>query len=181
MASVILGQSGPDDQPRLSRRAFDAVFPDLDHATEVGWALERLRRRTLVVESCWLWQGYTKNGYPAISIRNEDVYGHRLVCAFVHGLADEMDACHSCDHRRCWNPDHLFAGTRLQNILDARSKGRMPNPPRVAGESHPKATLTDMEVAEIRQAHGVPQRDLADAFGCSQSTVWRIRHRKVRV
>jgi hypothetical protein len=29
-----------------------------------------------------------------------------------------MDACHSCDRKNCINPDHLYAGTRKDNVED---------------------------------------------------------------
>ena len=40
-------------------------------------------------------------------------------------LADTDDACHSCDVSLCVNENHLFAGTRKDNMQDASRKGRL--------------------------------------------------------
>lgn len=41
-----------------------------------------------------------------------------------------VDVCHTCDNPRCVNVDHLFIGTRLDNVQDCQRKGRfVSNPP----------------------------------------------------
>lgn len=35
-------------------------------------------------------------------------------------------ACHTCDFPPCVNPDHLFAGSQSENIIDSVLKGRHP-------------------------------------------------------
>jgi hypothetical protein len=42
-------------------------------------------------------------------------------------VPDGMDVCHTCDNRRCWNPHHLWLGTRKQNMEDCTRKGRHGN------------------------------------------------------
>ena len=32
---------------------------------------------------------------------------------------------HDCDNRRCCNPEHLRAGTHLENSRDAQARGRL--------------------------------------------------------
>lgn len=51
------------------------------------------------------------------------------------------------------------------------------------GEAHHKATLTDSDVAHIRQTYrtgNASQPALARQYGVSQSTIWRIVHRVTR-
>lgn len=168
----------------LSPLLVRAAFPNVEVDSEIGWFLERLRRKTTIEGECWIWHGYTKNRYPSLSMRNVDVYAHRVVCDLAHGLADGEEACHSCDRPACWNPAHLFPGSHADNVADCVAKRRNSPPPHHHGERNPKAWLTDVEVAEIRTEWDSPdrpqQRELAAAYGCSQSTIWRIVHSHVR-
>lgn len=70
---------------------------------------------------------------------------------------------HHCDNPPCVRFEHLFLGTQADNVADMNAKGRNGN-----------LRLTDAEVVAIRSMPG-EQRDIAAAFGVSQSTVWRIR------
>lgn len=152
---------------------------------EVVWAIERMEAKSEKSGDCWEWTGYRKNGYGSLSIRNHAVYMHQLSCSTAHGaIPDGWEACHSCDFRPCWNPAHLSARTKADNIADMRAKGRAVNPPRVTGLRQHLARLTDEEVSEIRRiwdAGAARQREIAAAYGCSQSTVGRIVNGQVRV
>jgi len=146
---------------------------------------ERLRTRILEnvevdVHGCWLWKGNCgKEGYGQFSVRGVPravhVVSYRV---FVGPVPEGKEICHDCDVRPCCNPEHFFAGTRAENVADMWAKGRGVKPPRIAGEQHAKATLSDEQVAEIRRLRtvGVPQRTVALRFGVSQSTVWRFAH-----
>lgn len=74
---------------------------------------------------CWEWQGnVTLNGYGEITI-NGIVGAHRIAYSLIKGdIPDGMFVCHTCDNRRCANPEHLFLGTHRDNMRDMWSKGR---------------------------------------------------------
>lgn len=134
---------------------------------------------------CWLWTGYRKNqhGHGAMSIHNHPYYVHRLAFQlFIGPIPDGMAVCHRCDVPWCVRPEHLFLGTQLDNIADMHAKSRQATPPIARGISNHNAMLTDAQVADIRtlRAEGVPQREVARRFSCSQSTVWRITHHITR-
>jgi hypothetical protein len=132
---------------------------------------------------CWVWRGYTKNGYGAMSVSDRMVYAHRLSFQMHHGpIPLGKEVCHTCDNPRCIRPSHLFAGTRKQNVHDAITKGRASKPPRIIGLRQHKATLTPSQCADIRRLIQtcVPQRAVAAQFHCSKSTAWRIGNRKTR-
>ena len=80
-------------------------------------------------DECWEWQaakstrGYGKLGAPGTDAGCE--YAHRVSWELHNGpIPDGMHVLHHCDNRICVNPQHLFLGTNLDNILDMRAKGR---------------------------------------------------------
>lgn len=89
-------------------------------------------------------------------------------------LPTSIDACHTCDNPSCINPEHLWAGTRTQNLLDASKKGR------TQGKSHPlsNAKLDWEKVREIRQklAAGERMKDVAEAYGVNPATIHTIKY-----
>lgn len=126
--------------------------------------------------------GGTGNGYGLFYVDGQMRPAHRWAFEQVHGKqAPEIDVCHSCDNRKCVNLAHLFAGTRQENMQDAKAKGRTRKGPRPAmqGAMHHNADLTELEVITIRKLHdeGVKKRALSDEFGVSFQSISRIVRR----
>lgn len=148
------------------------------HGSESAALARRIWERVEIQGECWIWTGYTRNGYGTIQRSGVNLYVHRLSFELHIGAIPEgLFVCHHCDRKRCIRPSHLFAGTPADNMADMEAKGRARKvSPR--GTANGKATLTDAECEAIRAlVHGgVRQRDVAARFGCSQSTVWRIYH-----
>ena len=68
---------------------------------------------------------------------------------------------HTCDNRKCINPNHLTVGTLSENALDMWRKKRG-----IVGEKNNLAKLTAKKVLEIRRLH--PQKSysqLAKKYG----------------
>lgn len=92
-------------------------------------------------------------------------------------LLSEPNILHKCDVRRCFNPDHLFEGTQLDNMRDAWSKGRLNN----VMQRHPKK-LNPAAVLQIRATYadgGCTTRSLAAEVGLGKSTVEAIVNRRI--
>lgn len=126
---------------------------------------------------CWMWCGTRKsNGYGMFGADwRRPCHAHRYSWALANGQAppSDMMVCHRCDNRACVNPEHLFLGTAADNVADMYAKGRARKAPR-PGESNPRATLTDAQVAEVRQryaAGGVTQQELADEYETSRGAI----------
>ena len=77
--------------------------------------------------ACWNWLGYLNDhGYGMVRMRNRPRRAHRVAYEFVAGdIPHGKMILHSCDNRRCVNPAHLRVGTALENIHDAKNRGRM--------------------------------------------------------
>jgi hypothetical protein len=82
-----------------------------------------------------------------------------------------LDVRHDCDNPRCVNPDHLFVGTRRDNLQDMKAKGR-----HLYGERNSQAKLTNKKVREIRRlwGGGATQRHIAKLFDVAPITISRI-------
>jgi hypothetical protein len=80
---------------------------------------------------CFLWAGATgTTGYGQITIHDrgsrKTLSVHRVVYEAHKGpIPTGLDVCHTCDVRSCVNPEHLFLGTRSDNMWDASRKGKL--------------------------------------------------------
>lgn len=91
-----------------------------------------------------------------------------------------MDVLHKCDNPLCVNPEHLWAGSNLENIEDAAKKGRnvLKSQP---GENNPRAILTEENVLMIRAEWATGKhtsKDLSIKFGVVPSCIIAIAARK---
>lgn len=141
-----------------------------------GTARERFYRAFEVLPNgCWEWRkSRTKDGYPQIRVRGiGGMYAHRFsYLLYVGELPPSMNALHKCDNPGCVCPDHLFAGTLMDNNQDCLAKGRY-----ARGERSGNAKLTDEQAIAIRTRIHAGERptDLGREFGVDLETIRHIR------
>lgn len=118
---------------------------------------------------CWEWQGATiQNGYGQIGKGSKVYYAHRISYELHHGpIPEGMYVCHSCDNRRCVNPNHLWVGTAADNMMDASQKNRL-NP--VCGEASHHAKLTSDAVIRLRTGQ-MAREEAIRAFGVNSEAI----------
>ena len=90
--------------PKESQRLFSKIKVDLD-------------------THCWEWVGALRNGYGHVYWRGGTEYVHRIFYAcykspLPKGVGMKLPVIdHTCDNRKCCNPEHLRLTTIRENIL----------------------------------------------------------------
>ena len=125
---------------------------------------------------CWLWTGgYNNDGYGHFNDRagSPQFLAHRYSWMHHRGpIPVGLQVLHKCDLPACVNPDHLFLGTRDDNMADMTAKGRAS-----PGEKCGTAKLREADVRAIR-ADRRKIREIAAAYGVTESSVSMIQNGK---
>lgn len=78
-------------------------------------------------EGCWKWRAsVNQRGYGRFGVSSgKGVNAHRVSWVIHNGqIPGDLFVCHKCDNPPCCNPEHLFLGTRQQNVDDMILKKR---------------------------------------------------------
>lgn len=134
----------------------------------------RLLNRVKEVKGCWEWQGkITKAGYGEITHSRVYMLAHRAAYkTFKDEIPQGKQVCHTCDNRKCINPEHLWIGTAKENMGDAKKKGRL--------SKQPMKKFTMKEVNEIRRklGLGISTVRLSREYNVSQALIHNIKTHK---
>lgn len=132
---------------------------------------------------CWIWiAGLNNRGYGWIARgdgRQVAILAHVASWLLTFGkIPNSLCVLHHCDNRLCVNPNHLWLGTKAENVFDMDRKGRRGS---ANGELAGQAKLTNADVLEIRRlysAGGISQKTLGKMFNVSERCVFFIVHRQ---
>ena len=69
---------------------------------------------------CWNWTKSTREGYGQIKVGDIHWTTHRYAATAIYGeIPKGMVVRHSCNNRRCCNPNHLSIGSHQDNWEDS--------------------------------------------------------------
>lgn len=138
--------------------------------SERFWSLVNVVER----RRCWIWRGASDGlGYGQFRMNGKTIRAPR-VAFFLRNGHWPNNALHRCDNPPCCNPDHIWDGTRFDNMRDMVRKGRNGN---AIGEQHGRSVLTELKVIGIRQDYKsglCSMVELSRKYKCSQSTIQRV-------
>ncbi len=107
--------------------------------------------------TCWIWLAGKMDGYGWLRDKctKKSIRAHKWLKTRIFGPVPEgKECCHTCNVRACVNPDHIYYGTRAENMRDiVKDKGhnwsRFPR----KGIDHARSILTEAQELEIRRLH----------------------------
>lgn len=136
-------------------------------AFDVSYIEKRIER--VPFSGCWIWlRGLQTHGHGVARFRGAATTAHRVSWTIFRGDPGQMCVLHRCDVPACVNPEHLFLGTRADNVADMDAKGRRGN--RKLTESQARAALS--------LKGSLTGRALADRLGVSEATISLLWARK---
>lgn len=132
----------------------------------------QLRMYTVADSGCWLWSGgVSQDGYGKVKRYGKTLRAHRVFYEHFKGpLPEGMWVLHTCDNPLCVNPNHLWAGTQLENEQDKDAKGRRPAPASKKYITYQGVTqsILDWSVA-LKCSHGALKSRLTRGWPVSQA------------
>ena len=115
------------------------------------------------------------HGYGDLRIKGNLFLAHRLSYILFNGeIPKDKYVCHTCDNRKCINPNHLYLGTAKDNYEDMVNKGRR----KVAKEfDNHNCKLSNKDVVDIRVKYSTGRyshRSLAFEYKVNHRLIGRI-------
>lgn len=118
-----------EHQPSQRRLYCSYVCQDAEMGGCIEIRLERMVNK-LDPHMCWEWRGsLNRLGYGTVSVDGKTKLAHRVAYRTWYGPIEKgMMLCHTCDNRKCCNPNHLYPGTHEDNMRDMAERGRSARP-----------------------------------------------------
>ena len=127
-------------------------------------------------EGCWDWKGIIEHtGYGKLGVR-PPIKAHRASWIIHKGeIPKGLIVCHTCDNRKCTNPDHLWLGTHKDNIQDKIKKGRSNTP---KGSQLKASKLNESQVIEIKLLleKKLTCSEISRQYGVERKIISRIKN-----
>jgi len=127
---------------------------------------------------CWEWIRPSSRGYGELNNKpGLVVRAHVVAWRLKKGEWPKPGecVCHTCNNKKCVNPNHLYLATTGENIKDAWRDGLCKIPAPQVGSKHWKALLTEDQARRILRQKGIKtSRELGKEYGVSAACVKKI-------
>ena len=147
--------------------------------------VKRIMLRTIKDSSgCWIYTGAKVgkikgvNTHGRIKIKGKNTLVHRFMWeTFVGEIPEGKCVLHKCiGHPECWNPDHLYLGTHIENAMDSSRQGRFSH----AGTHNGNSKINSSIANVIRYSpETVTSRSLAIKYRITEGNVRKIRRNEL--
>lgn len=150
--------------------------------------ISRFESKFVKKSGCWIWEASLNNkGYGQFSIkRSVNKLAHRISYQiYIGDIPKGLCVLHKCDNPKCVNPDHLFLGTKKDNMIDKENKNRgnhekasktMIRKGHNRGEKQWMCKLTNNDIIEIRKLHskGLTHEEIASKYPVERRQIGKI-------
>ena len=134
------------------------------------------------IDGCKNWEGaINSHGYGNVWYNGKVLGAHVVAYILENGeIPKEKWVLHKCDNKRCVNIDHLFLGTRQDNIDDMINKGRdnYSHP----GETHGNHKLIWNDINKIREKYTtekITMDKLSEYYNVSKTNIDDILNNRI--
>lgn len=141
----------------------------------MGRYIENKIKYAIDANGCWNCISHrpSSTGYPITSRNGKNIKVMRIMFKkYKHTIPKGMHMRHTCDNRKCINPNHLLLGTNAENTRDKVIRNRQ-----IRGITVPSHRLTEQEVREIRKSD-LKGRELAKKYHVGEATISQVVNNK---
>ena len=118
---------------------------------------------------CWEWTDSLSNGYGRLKINGSYQRAPRVSYMIYKGrIPDGMIVLHSCNNKKCVNPNHLRLGTKTENGRDAA----------IDGANGAKLDVQDIDYIRRMLDSGLSLQEVADMYNVSRTTIREVKNRR---
>jgi hypothetical protein len=122
---------------------------------------------------CWECNSHKPNqrGYFQICVNRKIILLHRYMYMQEIGpIKDGNMIRHTCDNKKCINPNHLLEGTHADNMQDMMDRNRFAKGTRISN-----SVLNEQQVLEILSNTTDSNKELARKYNANSATIRDVR------
>lgn len=154
---------------------YGMTFAEIIHRINLNWEERVVPNLWKSPEGCLLWRGkHSPDGYGCMRLGAVTSARVHMVSYMYHTqqpIPRNIEVCHTCDVPDCANFQHLFLGTKSDNMRDMVQKGRK------AKNYYSKLTTQQiLDIKQLLREGKLTQTQIAKRFFVGQATISEIKN-----